>query len=71
MSDDNLIGRPSAAGAHVSLRSMQEVAMNDRNASKMLSTYNVAYWGVTIMTSMNSVISVFVLIRMFVRHVSI
>ena len=45
MSDDNLIGRPSAAGAHVSLRSMQEVAMNDRNASKMLSTYNVAYWG--------------------------
>ncbi|MFA9209503.1 MAG: biosynthetic arginine decarboxylase, partial [Yersinia sp. (in: enterobacteria)] len=45
MSDDNLIGRPSTAGAHVSLRSMQEVAMNDRNASKMLSTYNVAYWG--------------------------
>nr|WP_230472979.1 biosynthetic arginine decarboxylase [Enterobacillus tribolii] len=24
---------------------MREVAMNDRNASKMLSTYNVAYWG--------------------------
>ena len=45
MSDDNLIGRPSTAGAPVSLRSMQEVAMNDRNASKMLSTYNVAYWG--------------------------
>ncbi|CNK12173.1 Biosynthetic arginine decarboxylase [Yersinia aldovae ATCC 35236] len=45
MSDDNLIGRPVAAGAHVSLRSMQEVAMNDRDASKMLSTYNVAYWG--------------------------
>ncbi|AKA38200.1 biosynthetic arginine decarboxylase [Yersinia ruckeri] len=45
MSDDNLIGRPSTAGAHVSLRSMQEVAMNDRNASKMLRTYNVAYWG--------------------------
>ncbi len=45
MSDDNLISRPLTAGAHVSLRSMQEVAMNDRNASKMLSTYNVAYWG--------------------------
>jgi arginine decarboxylase len=45
MSDDNLIGCPSAADAHVSLRSIQEVAMNDRNASKMLSTYNVAYWG--------------------------
>lgn len=45
MSDDNLIDRPSTAGAPVSLRSMQEVAMNDRNASKMLSTYNVAYWG--------------------------
>lgn len=27
------------------LRSMQEVAMSDSNASKMLSTYNVAYWG--------------------------
>jgi arginine decarboxylase len=24
---------------------MQEVAMNDRDASKMLRTYNVAYWG--------------------------
>lgn len=53
MSDDNLISRPLTAGAHVSLRSMQEVAMNDRNASKMLSTYNVAYWVATIMTSMN------------------
>lgn len=37
--------RPQEAAGHHQLRSMQEVAMNDRNASKMLSTYNVAYWG--------------------------
>lgn len=45
MSDDLLIHRPLVAGESLSLRSMQEVAMNDRNASKMLRTYNVAYWG--------------------------
>lgn len=45
MSDDLMNNRASAAGEPVSLRSMQEVAMNDRNASKMLRTYNVAYWG--------------------------
>ncbi|WP_411754173.1 biosynthetic arginine decarboxylase, partial [Serratia sp. (in: enterobacteria)] len=45
MSDDMQIQRPSVAGENLSLRSMQEVAMNDRNASKMLRTYNVAYWG--------------------------
>ncbi|MEG1439260.1 MAG: biosynthetic arginine decarboxylase [Hafnia sp.] len=37
--------RPQEAAGNHQLRSMQEVAMNDRNASKMLSTYNVAYWG--------------------------
>jgi len=33
------------AGSHDTLRSMQEVAMNDSDASKMMRTYNVAYWG--------------------------
>jgi arginine decarboxylase len=45
MSDDIQSHRPSNAGDTVSLRSMQEVAVNDRDASKMLRTYNVAYWG--------------------------
>ncbi|MEG3133455.1 biosynthetic arginine decarboxylase [Rouxiella sp. T17] len=45
MSDDMHSHRPSHAGDSVSLRSMQEVAVNDRDASKMLRTYNVAYWG--------------------------
>ena len=45
MSDDIQSHRPSHAGDSVSLRSMQEVAVNDRDASKMLRTYNVAYWG--------------------------
>ncbi|MCC3705340.1 biosynthetic arginine decarboxylase [Rouxiella badensis] len=45
MSDDMQSHRPSHAGDSVSLRSMQEVAVNDRDASKMLRTYNVAYWG--------------------------
>lgn len=45
MSDDMHSRRPSHAGDSVSLRSMQEVAVNDRDASKMLRTYNVAYWG--------------------------
>ncbi|NMP25509.1 biosynthetic arginine decarboxylase [Rahnella sp. SAP-1] len=45
MSDDMQSHRPSHAGESVSLRSMQEVAVNDRDASKMLRTYNVAYWG--------------------------
>ncbi|MBW7982953.1 biosynthetic arginine decarboxylase [Enterobacillus tribolii] len=42
MSEDILNDPREAA---YQLRSMREVAMNDRNASKMLSTYNVAYWG--------------------------
>ena len=45
MSDDIQSHRPSQPGDTVSLRSMQEVAVNDRDASKMLRTYNVAYWG--------------------------
>ncbi|MGC6387937.1 biosynthetic arginine decarboxylase [Ewingella sp. S1.OA.A_B6] len=45
MSDNIHSHRPSHAGDSVSLRSMQEVAVNDRDASKMLRTYNVAYWG--------------------------
>ncbi|TKI03099.1 biosynthetic arginine decarboxylase [Martelella alba] len=34
-----------SSGVHDTLRSMQEVAMNDSDASKMMRTYNVAYWG--------------------------
>ncbi len=34
------------SNAHtLSLYAVQEVVMNVRNASKMLSTYNVAQWG--------------------------
>ncbi|MEQ9918417.1 biosynthetic arginine decarboxylase [Pectobacterium aroidearum] len=45
MSDDMIHQGSSATGKHENLRSMQEVAMNDRNASEMLRTYNIAWWG--------------------------
>lgn len=45
MSDDISLGSPSSAGEHGVLRSMQEVAMSSREASKMLRTYNIAWWG--------------------------
>lgn len=45
MSDDMIHSRSSAAGKHDNVRSMQEVAMNDRDASEMLRTYNIAWWG--------------------------
>ena len=45
MSDDVFDHGSSAAGKHKHLRSMQEVAMNDLNASEMLRTYNIAWWG--------------------------
>ncbi|GKW08421.1 biosynthetic arginine decarboxylase [Pectobacterium carotovorum] len=45
MSDDMIHHGSSATGKHENLRSMQEVAMNDRNASEMLRTYNIAWWG--------------------------
>ncbi|WP_440866041.1 biosynthetic arginine decarboxylase [Symbiopectobacterium purcellii] len=45
MSDDMLQNGSSATGKREYLRSMQEVAMNDRNASEMLRTYNIAWWG--------------------------
>ncbi|MCV9878311.1 biosynthetic arginine decarboxylase [Brenneria izbisi] len=45
MSDDMIQQGSSATGKHENLRSMQEVAMNDRNASEMLRTYNIAWWG--------------------------
>nr|WP_113868225.1 biosynthetic arginine decarboxylase [Brenneria salicis]NMN90449.1 arginine decarboxylase [Brenneria salicis ATCC 15712 = DSM 30166]RBP60170.1 arginine decarboxylase [Brenneria salicis ATCC 15712 = DSM 30166]RLM29968.1 arginine decarboxylase [Brenneria salicis ATCC 15712 = DSM 30166] len=45
MSDDMIQHGSSATGKHENLRSMQEVAMNDRNASEMLRTYNIAWWG--------------------------
>ncbi|MEI7374971.1 biosynthetic arginine decarboxylase [Dickeya chrysanthemi] len=45
MSDDMIQPYSSAAGKHDHLRSMQEVAMNDRDASEMLRTYNIAWWG--------------------------
>ncbi|MEH2922527.1 biosynthetic arginine decarboxylase [Samsonia erythrinae] len=45
MSDDMIHHGSSATGKHDNLRSMQEVAMNDRNASEMLRTYNIAWWG--------------------------
>lgn len=45
MSDDMIHPNPSAAGKHETLRSMQEVAMSDRDASEMLRTYNIAWWG--------------------------
>lgn len=45
MSDDMKIIKGSSAGEQGMLRSMQEVAVNDQDASKMLRTYNVAWWG--------------------------
>lgn len=45
MSDDMIENGSSATGKREYLRSMQEVAMNDRNASEMLRTYNIAWWG--------------------------
>lgn len=37
--------RGSSAGEHGELRSMQEVAVNDQQASRMLRTYNITWWG--------------------------
>ncbi len=45
MSDDQKHQGLYRTGPHENLRSMQEVAMNDSDASKMMRTYNVAYWG--------------------------
>lgn len=45
MSDDMKNIKGSSAGEQGTLRSMQEVAMNDQDASKMLRTYNIAWWG--------------------------
>ena len=45
MSDDMIENGSSVTGKREYLRSMQEVAMNDRNASEMLRTYNIAWWG--------------------------
>lgn len=45
MSDDMSMSLPSSAGEHGVLRSMQEVAMSSREASKMLRTYNIASVG--------------------------
>lgn len=45
MSDDMSMGSPSSAGEQGVLRSMQEVAMSSQEASKMLRTYNIAWWG--------------------------
>lgn len=45
MSDDMSVFSPSSAGEQGVLRSMQEVAMSSQEASKMLRTYNIAWWG--------------------------
>lgn len=45
MSDDMKNIKGSSAGEQGVLRSMQEVAMNDQEASRMLRTYNIAWWG--------------------------
>ena len=45
MSDDMKNIKGSSAGEQGVLRSMQEVAMNDQDASRMLRTYNIAWWG--------------------------
>ena len=45
MSDDMKNIKGSSAGEQGVLRSMQEVAMNDQDASRMLRTYNIARWG--------------------------
>ncbi|MFD1803750.1 biosynthetic arginine decarboxylase [Mixta tenebrionis] len=45
MSDDMKNIKGSSAGEQGGLRSMQEVAMSDQDASRMLRTYNIAWWG--------------------------
>lgn len=45
MADDSKIIRGSSAGEQGGLRSMQEMAVSDQNASEMLRTYNIAWWG--------------------------
>ncbi|ARJ42494.1 arginine decarboxylase [Pantoea alhagi] len=45
MSDDIKNIKGSSAGEQGELRSMQEVAMSDQDASRMLRTYNIAWWG--------------------------
>jgi len=45
MSDSMKNIKGSSAGEQGALRSMQEVAMNDQDASLMLRTYNIAWWG--------------------------
>ncbi|ATZ12580.1 biosynthetic arginine decarboxylase [Erwinia amylovora] len=45
MSDDMKKMMGSSAGEQGGLRSMQEVAISDRDASRMLRTYNIAWWG--------------------------
>ncbi|AIX72613.1 MAG: biosynthetic arginine decarboxylase [Mixta calida] len=45
MSDDIKNIKGSSAGEQGGLRSMQEVAMSDQDASRMLRTYNIAWWG--------------------------
>lgn len=53
MSDDMSMGSPSSAGEQGVLRSMQEVAMSSREASKMLRTYNITGGAITTTTSTN------------------
>lgn len=45
MSDDMKTIKGSSAGEHGELRSMQEVAITNSDASRMLKTYNIAWWG--------------------------
>jgi len=45
MSDGMKNIKGSSAGEQGALRSMQEVAKNDQDASLMLRTYNIAWWG--------------------------
>ncbi|STR69033.1 arginine decarboxylase [Raoultella ornithinolytica] len=59
MSDDISSVSPSSAGEHGVLRSMQEVAMSSQEASKMLRTYNIAWWVITTTTLTNWAISAF------------
>lgn len=68
MSDDISLGSPSSAGEHGVLRSMQEVAMSSREASKMLRTYNIAGGVITTTTSMNWVTSACARIRTYLKR---
>lgn len=45
MFDDMKIIRSSLAGKQGRLRSMQEIAIHDQGANRMLRTYNIAWWG--------------------------